>query len=132
VRFSSIFPACYSGRWPHIHFEVYPDQSSITDVSNVIATSQVALPEQTCNQVYAQDGYEASVRELSQVGLETDNVFSDDGGASQLATVSGDVSNGLVVSLAVGVDTTTAPSGGQLSGDGAPRGAPPRGPPTGG
>ena len=26
VRFTSIFPACYSGRWPHIHFEVYPDR----------------------------------------------------------------------------------------------------------
>ncbi len=25
VTFQSIFPACYSGRWPHIHFEVYPD-----------------------------------------------------------------------------------------------------------
>src|SRR5262245_28733133 len=23
VRFTSIFPGCYSGRWPHIHFEVY-------------------------------------------------------------------------------------------------------------
>ena len=24
VAFTSIFPAAYSGRWPHIHFEVYP------------------------------------------------------------------------------------------------------------
>ena len=24
VTFQSIFPACYAGRWPHIHFEVYP------------------------------------------------------------------------------------------------------------
>ncbi|MFF0904985.1 hypothetical protein ACFYE6_15085 [Kocuria sp. CPCC 205316] len=31
VRFTSIFPACCTGRWPHIHFEVYPDQASITD-----------------------------------------------------------------------------------------------------
>lgn len=23
VTFDSIYPACYSGRWPHIHFEVY-------------------------------------------------------------------------------------------------------------
>src|SRR5215831_2952069 len=23
VKFTSIFPGCYSGRWPHIHFEVY-------------------------------------------------------------------------------------------------------------
>ena len=23
VKFTTIFPGCYSGRWPHIHFEVY-------------------------------------------------------------------------------------------------------------
>ena len=45
VRFTSIFPACYDGRWPHIHFEVYPDQASITDSTSAIATSQVALPQ---------------------------------------------------------------------------------------
>jgi protocatechuate 3,4-dioxygenase beta subunit len=53
VRFTSIFPACYSGRWPHIHFEVYPDLSAATDDANVIVTSQVALPEATCAEVYA-------------------------------------------------------------------------------
>ena len=63
VKYTSIFPACYSGRWPHIHFEVYPDQASITDAGNAIATSQVALPEATCNEVYAQPGYEASVEQ---------------------------------------------------------------------
>ena len=25
VTFTSVYPACYSGRWPHIHYEVYPD-----------------------------------------------------------------------------------------------------------
>ena len=44
VSYTSIFPACYSGRWPHIHFEVYPDEASITDAANAIATSQVAAP----------------------------------------------------------------------------------------
>jgi protocatechuate 3,4-dioxygenase beta subunit len=116
VHFTSIFPACYSGRWPHIHFEVYPDQSSITDAANVIATSQVALPQETCDAVYAQEGYETSVQNLAQVSLDSDNVFGDDGGASQLATVSGDVSGGLSVSLVVGVDTTTTPSGGGAPG----------------
>lgn len=38
VRFTSIFPACCAGRWPHIHFEVYPDQASITDASKPVAT----------------------------------------------------------------------------------------------
>jgi protocatechuate 3,4-dioxygenase beta subunit len=32
VRFTSIYPACYPGRWPHVHFEVYPGQASITNV----------------------------------------------------------------------------------------------------
>ena len=112
VRFTSIFPACYSRRWPHVHFEVYPDRSSITDDSKVISTSQVALPKDTCAKVYAQTGYEQSVTNLSQVSLDSDNVFGDDGGKRQLATVTGDVESGLKVSLAVGVDTTTTPAGG--------------------
>ena len=131
VRFTSIFPACYSGRWPHIHFEVYPDQASFTDISTVIATSQVALPQDACDQVYAQSGYEASVNNLAQVTLQSDNVFGDDGGASQLATVTGDATNGYAVSLVVGVDTSTtptagsAPAGGAGGGAGGPGGQPP-------
>ena len=122
VRFTSIIPACYAGRWPHIHFEVYPDQSGITDASKAIATSQVALPKEVCDTVYATKGYESSVTNLSQVSLDSDNVFGDDGGARQLGTVSGDVTSGYSVSLAVGVDTTTTPTGGRLGGDGGPPG----------
>jgi protocatechuate 3,4-dioxygenase beta subunit len=121
VRFTSIFPACYDGRWPHIHFEVYPDQASITDAGDAIATSQVALPRDVCDQVYAQDGYEQSVANLAGVSLTSDNVFGDDGGAGQLGTVAGDVAGGYTVTLAVGVDTSTTPSGG-----GGPGGSPPR------
>ena len=130
VRFTSVFPACYDGRWPHIHFEVYPDQGSTTDSTNAIATSQVALPQDVCEAVYATPGYEASVGNLSRVSLSGDNVFGDDGGASQLATVAGNVTSGYTVRLAVGVDTTTTPSGGGTGGDGAPSGAP-GGPPPG-
>jgi protocatechuate 3,4-dioxygenase beta subunit len=116
VTFTSIFPACYDGRWPHIHFEVYPDQASIADSTSAIATSQVALPQNVCEQVYAQDGYEDSVSNLARVSLTSDNVFGDDGGASQLGTVTGDVSSGYHVLLAVGVDTTTVPTGGGFGG----------------
>ncbi len=112
VTFSSIFPACYSGRWPHLHFEVYPDQAGIADAANAIATSQVALPEDVCRTVYQQDGYEQSVSNLSQVSLRSDNVFGDDSAASQLGTVGGDVASGYQVALRVGVDTSTTPSGG--------------------
>ena len=56
VTFTSIFPACYAGRWPHIHFEVYPSLSSATSVANKVATSQIALPKAACDEVYATVG----------------------------------------------------------------------------
>ncbi|GIE83166.1 3,4-dioxygenase subunit beta [Actinoplanes philippinensis] len=136
VEFTSIFPACYTGRWPHIHFEVYPDQASITDSTKAIATSQVAIPKEYCDTVYQQKGYESSVTNLAQLTLATDNVFGDDSGAKQLATVTGDVASGYAVSLSVGVDTGTTPAAGAAppGGDqgppgGGPGGTPPSGPP---
>ncbi|OAA19684.1 Dioxygenase [Frankia sp. EI5c] len=126
VRFTSIFPACYSGRWPHVHFEVYPDQSGITDSTRAIATSQVALPKDACDAAYAQAGYEQSVKNLAQVTLDSDNVFGDDAGVRQLGTVTGDAITGYKVALTAGVDTTTAAGGGQApggDGDGGPGGA---------
>jgi protocatechuate 3,4-dioxygenase beta subunit len=103
VRFQSIFPACYSGRWPHIHFEVYPSLELATDEANKIATSQVALPKDACDAVYATDGYGSSVQTLAQVSLESDNVFRDDGATRQLGTIRGDVGSGYTVALIVPV-----------------------------
>jgi protocatechuate 3,4-dioxygenase beta subunit len=102
VTFTSIFPGCYAGRWPHIHFEVYPSLSAATSVANKVATSQIALPKATCDQVYATSGYEASVTNLSRVSLATDGIFSD-GASLELATVSGSVSGGLTATLSVAV-----------------------------
>nr|WP_246233104.1 intradiol ring-cleavage dioxygenase [Nakamurella aerolata] len=126
VSFTSIFPACYSGRWPHVHFEVYPNRASISDAGNAIATSQMALPQHICEQVYATDGYQQSVGNLAGLSLGSDNVFGDDGGAHQLATVTGNLTAGFRASLVAGVDTGTTPTGG-----GAPAGAPGQGAPGG-
>jgi protocatechuate 3,4-dioxygenase beta subunit len=103
VTFTSVFPACYSGRWPHIHFEVYRSVDEATAAGQLLATSQVALPEATCATVYATTGYEQSVRNLARVSLTQDMVFADDGGVSQLATMSGDVSGGYTAALTVGL-----------------------------
>jgi protocatechuate 3,4-dioxygenase beta subunit len=100
VTFKSIFPAAYSGRWPHAHFEVYPTPAAATSTSNKITTSQVALPEAICRTVYATDGYSASVRNLAQTSLTTDMVFRD-GWTTQLATVTGSVEAGYVANLTV-------------------------------
>jgi protocatechuate 3,4-dioxygenase beta subunit len=103
VEFASVFPACYDGRWPHVHFEVYPALDKATDPANRIATSQIALPQDTCAAVYATSGYEQSVSNLARVSLASDMVFRDDGAAHQLGTISGSVASGLVVELAVAV-----------------------------
>jgi protocatechuate 3,4-dioxygenase beta subunit len=102
VSFTSIFAGCYSGRWPHIHFEVYRSLTAAQAVTNKIATSQIALPKAACDLVYATSGYSASVRNLSQISLATDNVFSD-GASLELATVTGDVTNGMTATLTVAV-----------------------------
>jgi protocatechuate 3,4-dioxygenase beta subunit len=93
VSFTTIFPACYSGRWPHIHFEVYPSLAKATNSDNKIATSQMDLPEAASKAVYATTGYEQSVRNLTRVSLDSDNVFRD-GYELQMPTVTGDAASG--------------------------------------
>jgi protocatechuate 3,4-dioxygenase beta subunit len=102
VTFTSIYPGCYAGRWPHIHFEVYPTLASSTSVSNKIATSQIALPKASNDLVYASSGYTGSASNASQITLASDNVFSD-GSALELATVTGSVAAGFVAALTVAV-----------------------------
>lgn len=116
VTFTSIYPACYAGRWPHIHFEVHSDRASITDASTAIAACQVALPQAASDAVYATAGYEQSVGNLARVSLADDNVFGDDGGVHELGTVTGTVSAGYVVTLAVPVDRATTPGTGSAPG----------------
>jgi protocatechuate 3,4-dioxygenase beta subunit len=103
ATFQSIFPACYSGRWPHIHFEVYSSVADATSSGPIVKTSQIALPKEACDVVYATNGYSASVGNLSQVSLQRDNVFGNDAGIHQIATMSGDTSSGYTAALTVGV-----------------------------
>jgi protocatechuate 3,4-dioxygenase beta subunit len=108
VTFTSVFPACYTGRWPHIHFEVYSSLADATSGAGPIRkTSQIALPEDVADDVYAgADGYERSVTNLSLLTLATDMVFGDDLAAREMATVTGDVTRGYVAKLAITVDPT--------------------------
>jgi len=102
LRFTSIFPAAYDGRWPHIHFEVFDSIDQATNGRNRIAVSQMALPKDVCQAVYATDGYEQSVQNLAQTSLDSDMVFSD-GHDLQDPTMSGDVGSGYTAALTIGV-----------------------------
>ncbi|KAA0923610.1 intradiol ring-cleavage dioxygenase [Rhodococcus sp. ANT_H53B] len=136
VTFDTIVPGCYSGRWTHIHFEVYPDAASATNADNAIATSQIAFPQDMLDAIYQLDTYPSSAQNLAQLGsLDNDNVFGD-GYDLQMGSFSGDPTAGYVGSLAVAIDTTTEPTAGAApSGGGATGGQPPMGggtPPAGG
>ena len=102
VTFTTIFPGCYSGRMPHIHFEVYRSLATSTGSTNKIKTSQLAFPVATCQEVYATTGYSASVANLAQISFATDNVFSD-GTSLQVASVTGNTTSGYVAALTVGI-----------------------------
>jgi hypothetical protein len=103
MSFTTIFPACYEGRWPHMHFEVYESIDSATTSSNKLRTSQLAIPADVCAQVYGVvDGYEASADSFASVSLDSDMVFGD-GYSLQLATVSGSVDEGFTFDLNVPV-----------------------------
>ena len=67
-----------------------------------LKTSQIALPTDVCQTVYASTGYSASDANLSRVGFSTDNVFSD-GVTLQMASITGSVADGLVAGLTLGI-----------------------------
>ncbi len=102
VAFDSIFPGCYSGRWPHIHFEVYKSLDAATTYRSKLVTSQLAFPSAPCKEVYATEGYEKSQTKLSRISIAKDNVFAD-GVTLQLATVTGSPSEGYLAKLVVAI-----------------------------
>lgn len=103
VEFTTVFPGAYSGRWPHIHFEVYEDVDGAVSTGPIVKTSQLALPEEACAAAYATEGYEDSVANLARTSLTGDMVFRDDGAIRQLASMSGSVSRGYTAALTLGV-----------------------------
>jgi hypothetical protein len=82
---------------------VYGSLSDAASSGPIVKTSQIALPKEACEAVYATSSYEQSVSNLSQVSLAGDNVFGDDGGIHQIATMSGDASGGYTAALTIGV-----------------------------
>ena len=130
VTFDSLVPGCYTGRWPHIHFEVFTSIGDIKDATNNVLTSQIVVPEDVARAVYEQSEYNGSTRNLDRITLETDNVFSD-GWDAQTPTVTGSVADGYAVSIDVPVDPTTKAqvAAVPMPGQGGPGGEPPEGSP---
>ena len=95
VTFQTIYPGWYAGRITHIHFQAFLG-------SGLVATSQIAFPDEVTDAVYAVDPYAAKGPNTSVRSVAEDNVFSD-GTQYQLASVTGGADTRLMATLLVGI-----------------------------
>ena len=103
---TTIFPGCYDGRWPHIHFEVFASLEAATNGQAALLTSQFAMPEATAKIVYSGAHYDGSTASLDRITLASDNVFGDNTPeqlAQQTVTVAVDPAKGLTATALVGI-----------------------------
>jgi protocatechuate 3,4-dioxygenase beta subunit len=94
VHFKTIYPGWYSGRAPHIHVHVYHASGKS------LLITQIAFPETTSAQVYAQGVYASHGK--ADTKNANDNVFRD-GISTELATITGDISTSLTLTHTIHV-----------------------------
>jgi protocatechuate 3,4-dioxygenase beta subunit len=135
VRFTTILPGCYDGRWPHIHFEVFASAEAAVSGEASVLTAQIAMPEAEAAAVYAADGrYSNGTTNLGRITIASDNVFGDNSDAAiaqQTLSITGDPLTGYAGTLTIPVDFTAersssmAPPADGMGSGGEPPGPPP-------
>lgn len=91
VNFMTGFPGCYSGRWPHTHFEIFASLDNATNGHDAGRISQLAPPKAACSEACAL--YPNSTSNLNRITLKSDNVLGD-GGVHRIAMTSGNFTDG--------------------------------------
>jgi len=100
VAFTSIFPGWDSGRATHIHVHIY------NSAGTSLLITQIAFPEGTNSavvQVNATTAYGYTKGMSGYTYNASDNVFSDDTTGSEIATLTGSVSNGFELTHTINV-----------------------------
>jgi protocatechuate 3,4-dioxygenase beta subunit len=109
VTFTTIFPGCYAGRYPHIHFEVFSSLANATSGNYAVLISQLAMPAAACTSVYSDTAtYGNSAPRFANTSISSDNVFGDNSGAqTEVMTLemSGSASAGYTATATVGIAT---------------------------
>ncbi|MBS1653884.1 MAG: intradiol ring-cleavage dioxygenase [Bacteroidetes bacterium] len=103
VTFTSIFPGWYSGRATHVHVHIY--NASGTS----LLVTQIAFPEGSSSAVSTVNGsggtaYGYTKGMTGYTYNASDNIFSDDTTGSEVATVSGSLSGGYVLTHTIRVN----------------------------
>ena len=95
VTFTSIFPGWYSGRATHIHVHIYNANGTSLKVT------QIAFPEGTGSAVALVNGYSKGMSGYTY--NNRDNVFSDDAAGLEMATVTGNTTDGFALAIKLNV-----------------------------
>lgn len=107
VTFTTIVPACYSGRYPHMHFEMFSSLSNATGGRYAVLTSRLAMSAAACNAVFADTAsYPQSASRYASVSTANDNVFGDNTAAQtaqQTPVFTGSPSAGYTASAVIGI-----------------------------
>jgi protocatechuate 3,4-dioxygenase beta subunit len=91
VTFKTVYPGWYAGRITHIHFQVYMN-------NGLVATSQLAFPDDVTKAVYSSPLYAAKGQNSSVQSVAQDNVFAD-GSAPETLAITGSVDTGFAGTL---------------------------------
>jgi|SRR5438874_3308964 len=102
VTFTSIFPGWYSGRATHIHVHVFDS------AGNSLMITQISFPEGSASAVATVNGsggvaYGYTKGMSSYTYNASDNVFADDTSEIEVATVTGSLSNGYLLTKTINV-----------------------------
>ena len=71
VSFTTIYPGCYSGRVPHVHFEIFPSLAKSSSVLNRVKTTQLTFPILFINKLFT--AFMLTLTELWLCGATTRN-----------------------------------------------------------
>jgi protocatechuate 3,4-dioxygenase beta subunit len=107
ITFTTIFPGCYDGRWPHIHFEIFASAQKSANGADSLLTSQFAIPEDVCKVIYTDPRYPNGLTNLTATTLDKDGVFGDNTAEQKAAMtlkITGDATMGLAATAVVGVE----------------------------
>ncbi|MBX3242417.1 MAG: intradiol ring-cleavage dioxygenase [Chitinophagaceae bacterium] len=95
VKFTTIFPGWYSGRATHIHVHIF------NAAGNSLKITQIAFPEGSGSAVSAVGGYNKGLNGYTYNA--NDNIFSDDRNGVQIATVTGNTTDGFDLKIQLNV-----------------------------
>ena len=78
VTFTTVFPGCYAGRYPHMHFEVFSSLTNATAGRFAVLTSQLVMGQTVSAQIYADTTtYPGSASRFASLAISNDSVFGD-------------------------------------------------------